>query len=822
MLNDLKYSLRMLVTRKAFALTAVLVLAVGTGSVTAVFSIVDAVLLRPTPFPQADRLVQFVTNFAPYVGTDPRASPAKFNHWRAQPSVEDSAIFTLRGSVNVTNGDRSVAVRSARVSSRFLYLFGAPIAIGRGFVDDDDRPGAASVVVLSHDFWTTHFGGDPTVVGRTLLLNGAACVVIGVIGPSFDLAGFADMPALWVPFQLDRNSVDQGHTGARAVARLKPGVTLTQAQAQVQVSTAGFRARFPSALPLGEQFSVARYQDVAVADVREVLLMFGGAVGGVLLIACANVAGLLLVRSIGRRREIALRTILGATRGLLIRQLMVESLVLWVTAGIIGLVLGFVGVRALLAIDTAGLPRVGDAGTLVQLDWRVVVVVLAATLVTGVAFSLVPAIRAAHVDPQSDLKQGSGYTVTHRGQKKLGALLIVAEVALAVVLLIGSGLLMRSQIEMMSLDFGFEPQGVLVERTVPTLAQTTSAEALTQLLQQGLERLRALPAVVAVGASCCLPYENGAGLGFRIVGRPVIADGRSGAGFTGSAAWASVSPGYFEALQIPLKRGRTFAEQDSAAGPPVAIIDEAMAKQFWSAGEDPLTSQLLVGRGLNPEVRQIVGIVGAVYDGWANVDHAGPHMYVPLAQQPGSLSASTTGNGSLVWLIRTRDESSSVASFVTTELRDITGAPPLGVRSMTDVISTSRSRARFNTLLMSGFGGVALLLAAVGIYGLIASIIEQQTQEMGIRRALGATPGDIELRLLAFGGLLLGTGAVLGTVGASALSRVIAGVLFRVRPLDATVFVAVPVILVVAGPLAVWVPARRTRKIDPLTALRTN
>jgi predicted permease len=818
-LHELSYSLRMMAKRKTFAVTAIVVLAVGIGSVTAVFSIVDAVLLRPAPFPDPDRLVQFVTKFAPYVGTDPRASLAAFNHWRVQPSVDDCAIFTLRGTVRLTEGDTTVPVRSARVSSRFFHLFGAQMIVGRSFAADEDRPGGAHVVVIGHEFWTTHFASDPKVVGQTLLLNGVPHVIVGVVGPSFSLGGFADMPAVWLPFQADPTSTDQSHGGARVAARLKPRVTLAQAQAQVQVSTAAFRARFPNALHPGEQFSVERYQDAAVADVRDLLLVFVGAVGCVLLIACTNVAGLLLVRGISRRREVALRTVLGASRGVLIRQLVIEGLVLWMAGGILGLGLGFLSIRVLLSIDTAGLPRVGEAGALVELDWRVVGVALGAALLTGTVFSLFPAVRAARVDPQEDLKEAGSYTATHRGQKRLGALLIVGEVTLAVLLLIGSGLLIRSQVAMLSLDFGFDPEGVLVERTVLT-AQAQEPHALARLVENGLDRLRAVPTVVAAAASCCLPYENGAGLGFRIPGHPVMPDGQNGAGFTGAAAWASVAPGYFEVLRIPLLRGRTFSDRDTAAASPVAIIDEAMAKQFWAPGEDPLSSHVVMGKDPNAPVRQIVGVVGAVYDGWVNVDHPGPHMYVPLAQE--SDRSSPTSNESLVWLVRTTGRPSSVAALASLVLRRLTGAPPLSVRAMTDIIATSRSRARFNMLLMTAFGAVALLLAAIGVYGLIANVVAQQAQEIGIRRALGATPRQVESRLVAYGLMLLSTGALIGVIGASSLTRLLAGWLFRVRPLDTTVFVAIPVVLIAVGLCAVWIPARRTRAIDPVIALRQN
>jgi predicted permease len=513
---------------------------------------------------------------------------------------------------------------------------------------------------------------------------------------------------------------------------------------------------------------------------------------------------------------------MGATQAGLIRQLMIESLVLWVIAGILGLGLGFVSVRALLSIDTAGLPRVGDAGALVQLDWRSAAAALGAALISGVVFGLIPAMRAARVNVNNELKDGGGPSLTQRGQKKLGALLIVAQVTLAVVLLIGAGLLIRSQVAMVSLDPGFDHEGVLVERTLLAGSQLQQSAPVERLLEEGITRLRAIPAVVGVAASCCLPFENGAGFKFRIIGSPAPQVGQVGATAIAQASWGSVTQGYFEVLKIPLKRGRTFTDRDTGSAPPVVIIDEAMAREYWSAGEDPLDSLLAIGNGsaafANEPARQIVGVVGDVRDGWGNSDRPGPHMYVPLSQQPDGLNVST----SLAWLIRTNDPSFAVAPIVSKELRRLTGGPPLSVRAMTDIMSGSRSRSRFNTLLMTSFGGVALLLAAVGIFGLIANIVEQQMQEIGIRKALGATPRQVENRLLAYGALLLTVGAGTGTLAASTLSRLISGLLFQVRPLDSTVFLGIPIVLILVGLCAVWIAARRARRIEPLIALRAN
>jgi putative ABC transport system permease protein len=826
LLHDIVYSFRTLAKSKAFAITALMVLALGIAATTGVFSIVNTVLIRPAPFPEPDRLVTFLTKFT-QIGDDIRASPVKFNHWRSQPSVQDSAAYTLRGTVNLIEGETTQQLRSARVSAPFFRLFGARISVGRGFTDEEDRPGGAKVAVLSNDLWTTHFARDPAVIGRTILLSGVPYVVVGVVDPSFSLGGFAPVadPEVWLPFQLDPGSTDQGH-GFRAAARLRPGVTLAQARAQLQVSTAAFVARFPKALDRGQQFSVEPYQAAAVADTSSVLLVFSGAVACVLLIACANVAGLLLARGVSRRREIALRTVLGATRGALIRQLVVEGLMLWVGAGVLGLGLGFLGVRALLSVNTAGLPRVGEAGMMVQLDWRVVAVVMGVALVTGVVFSVLPAIRVARVDLHQDLKQSGGYSMTHRHQTGLGTLLIIGEVTLAVILLIGSGLLIRSQMAMMSAATGFDPEGVVVGRTVVAGAQLEKTALLDQVVQQGIARLGVVPSVVRVSATCCLLFENGAGYKFRIVGHPVNEAGGRDAGFAGQAAWASIAPGYFEVLEIPLKRGRTFTERDTATALPVVIIDEAMARQYWPSGEDPLTSRLAIGNDSRPFAkepnRQVIGIVGDVRDSWRNADPPAPHMYVPLGQLPDALDAATFTDASLAWLIRTNGPPSGIIPVAAKELRAIAGGPPRSVRAMTDVMAVSRSPSRFNALLMTIFGSIALLLAAVGIYGLIANVVEEQTQEMGVRRALGATARQLELRLIKYGLTVLLTGALIGTISASALTRLIVGLLYQVRPLDPAVLLAIPLGLVVVGLLAVWIPTRRARKIDPIVVLRAS
>jgi putative ABC transport system permease protein len=813
-LQDLRRSLRMFAQAPAFTLAALAALTLGIGANTAIFSVVNSVMLKPVAFPDPDRLVVFM-NTSPQ-GSGPAASPAKFQHYREQAAVvEDVAAFRT-GVVNYTGGSFPEQLRSGQVSADFFRLFGASAVRGRTFDAEEDRPGSPPAAVLSHEVWTTRFDSDPDVVGKTISLSGDVHAIVGVLGP-FNFEDFGPAPQVWLPFQLDPNTSDQGHY-FQAAGRLKPGVTLEQAQARLQLSGAEYREKYPNTIGPNASFTVEPVRSVLVRNVRSSLFVLAGAVSFVLLIACANVANLLLVRATGRRREIAIRAAIGGSRGRIIRQLLTESVVLSAAGGALGLAFGMIGIRALLAINTANLPRIGEDGALVTLDWRVLAFALVVSLGTGILFGLIPALQASKTDLTSTLKETGSRSGTGFRQNKTRSILVVTEVALALVLLIGSALLIRTAVALNQVDPGFDSSNVLTMRMSLTGPRFLESEGVAQMARDAVERVKAIPGVIEASATCCVPLQGGYGLPFVIQGRP-LSDGP----FHGGGGWYTVSPGYFEVFKIPVKRGRTFNDRDDTRAPAVVIINEAMARQYWPDG-DPLNDRLVIGRGVMREFadepeRQIIGVVADTRDGGLNSEPQ-PQMFIPQAQVPNAVNALNVRLTQMAWVVRTHVSPHAVSQQIQEQLRQATGLPVSNVRSMDEIVSLSTSRQRFNMWLMTVFGGCALLLAAIGIYGLMAYSVEQRTQELGIRLALGAEASNVR-NMVVFQGMRLAiVGVVIGVAAAFGLARFIASFLFGVPLRDPLVFVGVPVLLTLVALLAVWLPARRGSRIDPIIALR--
>jgi putative ABC transport system permease protein len=817
LLDDLRYTIRTLIKAPAFSLAAIAALTLGIGANTGIFSVVNAVLLKPVDAPDPERLVFLMNTFAE--GSGPGASPAKFVHWRAQTSVLENVSAFRSNVVNYTSGGIPEQLRAGQVSADFFRLFGAPVVRGRTFSEAEDRPNGERVTVLSHGLWTRRFGSDPGIVGRSITLGGEPYAVIGILGPGFDVESFGLNPELWIPFQIDPNTTDQGHYFSVA-GRLKPGVTLEQAHARVQLSAQDYRARFPNAIGPKEGFGVERMHAVLVRNVRTALLILSGAVGFVLLIACANVANLLLVRATGRRRELAVRAALGAGRGRIMRQLLTESVGLSLAGGALGLVLGIAGIRALLSIDTAGLPRIGEQGLRVGVDWRVAAFALVVSVATGILFGLIPAVQGSGGDLSSTLKESAGRSGTGR-QNKARAILVVSEVALALILLVGSALLIRTSLALRAVNPGFDAAHVLTMRMSLQNPRFFEAAAVERLVRDGVERLRAVPGVEVASAACCVPLEGGYGLGFVIQGRPL-----TDRPFHGGGSWLTVSPGYFEVFRIAMKRGRSFEERDDRLAPPVVIINEAFARQYFKNG-DPLTERLVIGHSgdvgmrefMTEPPRQIVGVASDIRDSELN-EEPRPTMYIPQAQMPDAANQLNVRITPMAWVVRTRTAPYAVSAAVQEQLRQASGLPVSDVRSMEDVVSRSISRQRFNMLLMTMFGASALLLAAIGIYGLMAYSVEQRTQEIGIRVALGAQARDVRRMIILQGMRLAVVGVIIGLGSAFGLARVIANLLYGVTAQDPLVFTSVPLVLTAVAFVGVWLPARRAVAVDPVVALR--
>jgi putative ABC transport system permease protein len=813
--RDLKHSLRMFGQSPGFTIAAIAALAIGIGADTAIFSVINTVLLRPVPYPDSDRVVMFTNTFPG--GEGGGASPTKFNTWRAQTSAFQDVSAYRFGPINLTGVDQPEQVQSAQTSANYFRLFGYPIARGRTYTAEEDRPGGNHVAVLSDALWKRRFGSDPAIIGKNISLGGVTYEIIGVSGPGFRTE--VDPPTeVWIPFQLDPDTVDQGNY-FNVAGRLKPGITLGMAKAQLQLVTNEFRRKFPAALGPQNGFSAQTMQEALIGNIRSSLYIFGGAVSFVLLIACANVANLLLVRATRRKREIAIRAAVGAGRGRIIRQLLTESVTLSLAGGVVGLIIGTVGIRALLAVNPGNIPRIGPHAAYVGIDWRVLTFTVLISLMTGILFGLIPALQASRADLSVTLKESGGRSGSGFRHNKARSLLVISEMTLALILLVGAALLIRTFLALRSVNPGFDSHNILTLRMSINGPQFQKTAPVAQLIRDGVERLRALPGVAVATGACCVPLENGYGLPFVIVGRPI-----TNGPFHGGGGWYNVGPGFFEAFKIPILRGRAINERDEAGTAPVVIINQAMAKQYWPKG-DPLGDRLLIGgKAIGPAFidppRQIIGVVGDIHDGGLNRDPR-PAMYIPQTQVNDSLTALDARIVPLAWIVKTQVEPHSLSAAIQRELRQSSsGLPVATIRTMDEVVVRSTAAARFNTLLLTIFGCSALLLASIGIYGLMAYSVQQRTQEIGIRMALGAGADRVRNMVVFQGMRLTLIGVVLGLGGAFALTRLIASLLFGVKAVDPMVFTTVPLLLTAVALFSIWLPARRAARIDPLDALR--
>jgi len=810
--SDIKHAIHLFVKSPGFTIAAVSALALGIGANTAIFTVVNAVLLKPLGYPDSDRIMQILLTGPG--GSGPGASIPKFQVWQQQTSIfKDVAAYDFAGpGFNIT-GDRPELIHGIHVTEAYFRVFGAPVTLGRTFTKQEDSQNGGHVVVLSYGLWQRRFGGNPNVIGQSLSLAGEPYTIIGVLGRDFRSDPEAE---IWIPFQFEANSVNQGHFFMGA-AMLNPGVTVAQANAQMKLAYAEFRRKFPDADPKGG-FAVQPLRDSIVRDAKTSLFVLLGAVGLVLLIACANVANLLLVRATGRKREFAIRAAMGASRARVIRQLLTESVLLAVTGGALGLGLGFLGVRWLLAISPAGLPRVGEDGAAVGLDWRVLGFTLLVSCVTGVLFGLFPAFSVSRTDLNSTLKESSNRSGTSFRTGKTRAILVVTEVALALVLLVGAALLIRTFVALRAVNTGFDAHNVLTMEMSLNGDKFSKTAVVAQLSRDGRERLNRIPGVESSTFSCCLPVQGQFGLPFAIIGRPVDpSKGQQGAG------WMHASADYYKTFKIPVKRGREFNVSDTASSPHVVIINDAFAKQFFP-NENPVGQQIAVAKGMGPPfeepARTIVGVVGNTHDAGLDQDTP-PLMVVPDTQV---LDAMTELNAKIVplrWAVRTHGDPRQLSNVIAEQLRQASGGFPVArIKTMEEIVSNTTSRQTFNMMLLSIFGAIALTLAAIGIYGLMAYSVQQRTQEIGIRMALGADRTTIR-KLVVWSGMKLAlVGMVVGIAASFGLTRLIASFLFGVKTWDPTAFIVVPAVLCTVAFIAVWLPAMRASRVEPMRALR--
>jgi predicted permease len=815
---DIRYAFRMMRSNPAFTAVAVTVLALGIAANAAIFTVIDSVLLQPLPYPEPDRLMQ-LGRLYPGNNYGFSNSIPKYMAWRQNQVFDAMSLFGQGGpGMNLGSGDRPEQIKSLRASEGYFKVFGVAPMMGRTYTAAEDIPGGPNLAVITYTLWQNRLGGNRDVIGSSILLNGEPYTVLGVLARGFQ----PDPPAdVILPIQADPNSTNQGHY-LRIAGRLKTGVNIEAARAQMKAAGERFRAQYPKFMDKNESVAVVPLGEATVGDVKPALLILLGAVAFVLVIACANVANLLLARAAVRQREFAIRASIGADRWRVVRQLLTESVLLAGLAGILGFALGSWGVRGILLLAPGNIPRLTDPdgvhAAIPPLDWRVASFTIGIALLTGIVFGLYPALNTSNPDLASTLKETSGRSGVSRGQHRARSVLVVAEIALALVLLIGAALLIRTFVGLQNVNPGFDAHNVLTLRTSMAGADYATTAKVDAFVTQAVRRLESLPGVEAAASTLMLPVECCVDLPFNIVGKPP-AQGQ----YNGDEQWRSVSPHYFQAFKIPVLRGRIFRESDVANSARVVVINEHMAKEFWPK-EDPVGQVIVIGKGLGPQFdeppRQIIGVVGNVREAGLQRGEVGV-MYIPQSQVAQGITTLAATVLPLSWVIRTKGDPSTIRAAAEREIRSLDRVIPLTqVRNMEQVIAESVARQNFNMVLLTIFAAIALLLAGIGIYGLMAYTVEQRTQEIGIRMALGAVQGDMLKLILAQGVKLALAGVALGAVMAYALTRLLANLLFGVKAADVPTFISVAGILTVVALIAAWIPARRASAMEPCEALR--
>ncbi len=801
--QDLRYGARMLGKNPGFTFIAVITLALGIGANAAIFSVVNSVLLRPLPYQDPDRLMMIRETKLPQF-PEFAVAAGNFLDWQKQNTVFERLVATHPASFNLTGTGDPELLRGLRTSSDFCALLGVRPQIGREFSPDEDQPGRNQVVILSYGLWQRRFGGDPAIVNQTITLDGQNYTVIGVMPSTFYF--LERNYELWTPMAFSPQQAQNrgGHTISGVIGQLKPGVTVDQARTELSAIAERLAVEYP--VNAGWNVKLMPLMESTVGRIKPALLVLLGAVAFVLLIACANVANLLLARATGRQKEIAIRTALGASRGRTIRQLLTESVLLSLTGGAVGLLLANWGVKVLLALAPQNLPRMRD----VSLDGRVLAFSAAITLLTGLIFGLVPALQASKPNLAETMKD-AGRGSTEGGRRQLiRNSLVVLEVASALVLLAGAGLMIKSFMRLQNVDPGFNPDNALTVSVSLPQRKYPEPNQRVAFFQQLIEKVKPLPGVQSVGATSLLPlsYDDLVG-GFVIQGQPPLLPGT-----IQSTNYYSVSADYFTAMGIPLLRGRFFIEHDLINSPPVVIINETMAKKMFP-DDDPVGKRLTFDNpDNNPTWVEIVGVVGDVKH-YALDRETTMQTYGPYTQDSAS---------NMTLVARTTGDPTNLSAAIRREVLNLDKEQPVSTISTLDqFVSTSIAQPQFSTLLFGIFAVVAMLLASIGIYGVLSYSVTQRTPEIGIRLALGAQTSDV-LRMVVRQGLLLaGVGIICGVIIAVILAKLLTGfseLLYDVKATDPLTFMVIAIVLMCVALAACYLPARRATRVDPMLALR--
>jgi putative ABC transport system permease protein len=805
LLQDLRYAVRVLLKKPGFTALSVIALALGIGANSAIFSVVNAVLLRSLPYDDPERLVMVW-------GTMPQTdrasvSPADFIDYQEQNRVfEQVAAFNAAG-FTLTGAEEPEQIRGARVSSGFFSVLGVRPTAGRAFHAEDDKPGAARVVVLGQKLWHRRFNSDQNIIGRNITLNGQSFTVIGIMPAEFQFTvpGIFRTPAeLWTPSALVKDNTTRGNQYLRVIGRLKPGVSMERAQAEMTTIASQLQQEYPNTNS-GLGVRLIGLHEQVVGNIRSALLILLGTVGFVLLIACANVANLFLARAAARQKEIAIKMALGATRARLARQLLTESMLLALIGGAFGILLALWSTDVLVSLSPANLPRVKEVGV----DRYVLGFTLLISILTGALFGLAPALQASKPDLNETLKEGSRGSSENLGRGSLRRLLVVSEVALALVLLIGAGLMIKSFLRLSEVNAGFNPQNVLTMMLSLPRAKYKEPHSQAAFFQEAFERIKGLPGVEAVGAINDLPLGGDRdSTAFAVEGRPALPPGQQP-----NTEWRLVNADYFKAMSVPLLKGRAFTEEDKSDAPPVVVINDSFARRFFP-DEDPIGKRVILNLAISnpaPAPREIVGVAGDVRDLGLDAEPQ-PEVYAPYLQETVSYMAL---------MVKSNTDPAGLATAVRSQVLAIDKDQPIsGIQSMGQIVKESVAGRQFNMMLFAIFAGVALLLAAVGIYGVMAYSVTQRTHEIGIRMALGANHRDV-LRLIVGQGMTMAlVGVGLGLAVALILTRVMASLLYEVSATDPLTFAAIAFLLAAVALLACYIPARRAMNVDPMVALR--